>query len=84
MTRKTNDLQGFENPELETVRVINIDGMPWFVGQDVAQILGYSYGKSMNNAVASKVDEEYRGSTELMTPRENQNVIVINESRKNR
>lgn len=54
------DLQGFENPGLGTVRVINIDGMPWFVGQDVAQILGYSYGKSMNNAVASNIDEEDR------------------------
>ncbi len=35
------ELQIFENPELGSVRAINIDGQPYFVGKDVADILGY-------------------------------------------
>lgn len=34
-------LKIFENEEFGQVRTINIDGEPWFVGKDVAKILGY-------------------------------------------
>lgn len=37
----TNNTQTFENPEFGRVRVIEKDGEPWFVGKDVAEILGY-------------------------------------------
>lgn len=33
-------LKIFENEEFGQVRTINIDGEPWFVGKDVAKILG--------------------------------------------
>lgn len=36
-----NDITIFENPEFGAIRTINIDGEPWFVGKDVARILGY-------------------------------------------
>ena len=37
-----NKLQVFQNKEFGKVRVIEIDGQPWFVGKDVACALGYS------------------------------------------
>ena len=37
-----NELKIFENPDFGQVRVVNISGEPWFVGKDVAEILGYA------------------------------------------
>lgn len=37
-----NELQIFNNPEFGEIRVMEIDGEPWFVGKDVATALGYS------------------------------------------
>lgn len=34
------ELKIFENAEFGTVRVLEIEGAPWFVGRDVAEILG--------------------------------------------
>lgn len=36
-----NELQIFQNKEFGNVRVIEINGEPWFVGKDVAEALGY-------------------------------------------
>lgn len=32
----------FENKEFGEIRTVMIDGVPWFVGKDVAGALGYS------------------------------------------
>lgn len=37
-----NELTVFNNPEFGQVRTVVIDNMPWFVGKDVAEILGYT------------------------------------------
>lgn len=37
-----NELQIFENKEFGQVRMVEIDGKPYFVGKDVANALGYS------------------------------------------
>ena len=49
------DLQIFDNPEFGSVRVMMIDGEPWFVGKDVATALGYvdTFG-----ALKKHVDDE--------------------------
>ena len=39
------------------LRVVIIDGQPWFVGKDVAEKFGYSYA---SKAVINHVDEEDR------------------------
>lgn len=31
----------FENEDLGKIRVVILDGEPWFVGKDVSEILGY-------------------------------------------
>lgn len=45
-----NDLKIFNNPEFGEVRMVMMDGEPWFVGKDVAEILGYqdTYGALKN------------------------------------
>lgn len=50
-----NDLQVFTNERLGNVRVVQIKGQPYFVGKDVAEILGYS---DTNKAIAMHVDDE--------------------------
>lgn len=37
-----NELMLFDNDEFGEIRVINISNEPWFVGKDIASILGYS------------------------------------------
>ena len=50
-----NELTVFNNEEFGQVRTITIDDIPWFVGKDVAQILGYA---DTNQAIRYHVDEE--------------------------
>lgn len=50
-----NELKIFENKAFGKVRVIEKNNEPWFVGKDVAGILGYS---DLNKAISMHVDEE--------------------------
>ena len=50
-----NKLQIFNNETFGAIRTINMNGEPWFVGKDVAVILGYS---NASKAVMSHVDED--------------------------
>ena len=45
----------FENPEFGKVRTVVISGNPWFVGNDVASVLGYKYSK---DAIRDNVDDD--------------------------
>lgn len=49
------DLQIFKNPEFGTVRTVSLNDGPWFIGKDVAEILGYS---NTNKAIQMHVDKE--------------------------
>lgn len=51
-----NDLQIF-NSEFGEVRVLTIDNEPWFVGKDVAMVLGYT---DISHTILDHVDEEDR------------------------
>lgn len=69
----------YKNDEFGTVRTLTIDGEPYFVGKDVAEILGYS---NTRKALIDHVDEEDK--TDGVTIRDaigrEQNPIIINES----
>lgn len=73
-------MQVFMNPEFGSIRILDKDGEPWFVGKDVAAALGYGAGKSLANAVAKHVDAEDKGVIDLMTPGGKQRTGVINET----
>lgn len=75
-----NEVQIFENEKFGSVRTVEINNEPWFVGKDVAKALGYGDGKSLANAVANHVEEEDKGVTEMMTPGGKQNLVIVNES----
>lgn len=45
-----NELQIFNSPEFGDIRTVEIDGKPYFVGNDVAKALGYA---KPNNAVST-------------------------------
>ena len=52
-----NELKVFENPAFGQVRTVELDDEPWFVGKDVADILGYQNG---SRDINRHVDEEDR------------------------
>ena len=73
-----NELKIFENEEFGKVRTLLKDGEPYFVGKDVADILGY---KDTVNALKSHVDEEDKTGWQITTPsRGTQTATIINES----
>ena len=67
----------FENKEFGEIRTLMIDGQPYFVGKDVAEILGYAEHRS---AVSKKVDDEDSGVAKMETPSGVQEMTIINES----
>lgn len=71
-----NNLQLFEF-ENQKVRTLKINDEPYFVGKDVAKILGYS---NTRDALSRYVDSEDKGVAKLDTLGGKQNQTIINES----
>ena len=71
------ELQVFQSADFGSVRTINIEGTPYFVGKDVADILGYSNSRK---AIIDHVDEEDKGVTKWDTLGGTQTLSIINES----
>lgn len=71
-----NEVQlfNFENHE---VRSLLINSEPWFVGKDVADVLGY---KNTKDALAKHVDAEDKLGSQIATSGQNRNMTIINES----
>lgn len=69
----------FNNEEFGDVRTIMIDNEPWFVGRDVANILGYSNSRQ---AILTHVDDEDKkdGVTVCDSIGREQKPVLINES----
>ena len=74
-----NGIQIFQNAEFGSVRTADINGVPYFVGKDVAEILGYS---NTRKALLDHVDKEDK--TDGVTIRDSigrdQTPVLINES----
>ena len=73
----TNEVQIFENAEFGKVRTVVVKDEPYFIGKDVAEILGYT---NPRKAIGDHVDEEDKGVTKCDTLGGEQEVTVINES----
>ena len=50
-----NKMQVFTNSEFGEVRTLTIDNEPWFVGKDIAEVLGY---ERSTKAIRDHVDDE--------------------------
>lgn len=72
-----NEIQIFKNDEFGQVRTTTINGEPWFVGKDVADILGYS---NPRDAISKHVDDEDKGVANCDTLGGRQTLSIINES----
>ena len=72
-----SELQVFNNAEFGSVRSLMVNGEPYFVAKDIAEILGYA---NPQKAVRDHVDEEDKGVNEMDTPGGKQSFVVINES----
>lgn len=79
MNEIKNEVQVFENIQFGKLRVIEIDGKPWVIGKDVAEMLGYSNSRK---ALADHVDGDDRmdGVTIRDSIGRNQTPVLINES----
>lgn len=75
------DIQIFNNEQFGQVRVITKDGEPWFVGKDIAEVLGYLNTK---DAIATHVYEEdkkiIQRSENATLEIPNRGLTIINES----
>lgn len=77
-----NALKIFENSEFGKIQVIERNGEPWFIGKEVAEILGY---KDTADALKKHVDEEDKqffkvGETPTLKIKSNYGAYIINES----
>lgn len=75
------DIQIFNNPDFGDIRTVEIDGEAWFVGKDVADILGYQNGSRDINAHVDDEDRRIIKSTETVSlDIPSRGMLLINES----
>ncbi|WP_346935355.1 phage antirepressor [Clostridium sp.] len=76
-----NNIQIFKNEDFGQVRLITREGEPWFVGKDIAEILGYTNSRK---ALLDHVEQEDKFIGDGVTIRDSigreQSPVVINES----
>ena len=74
-----NNIMIFKNDNFGEIRSLEINGEPYFVGKDIAEVLGYS---NTRKAIQDHVDEEDKldGVTICDSIGRNQSAIAINES----
>lgn len=72
------NLQIFAFEEKDEIRTLLINGEPYFVGKDVAEVLGYAKSR---NAIATHVDDEDKKDAPIQGDLGGtQNMTIINES----
>ena len=72
-----NDIKIFENAEFGSVRTLEVNGEPYFVGKDVAEILGY---QNASKALADHVDDEDKLNNETLSSLGQRSGWLVNES----
>lgn len=72
-----NNLTVFKNKQFGEVRVIEQNGEPWFLGKDVAEILGYA---NTPKAIRDHVDDEDKLTERIVLSGQNREAVIINES----
>lgn len=72
-----NELKIFKNSEFGEIRTVEIGGEPWFVGKDVAEVLGYS---NPSKALSDHVDGEDKLNNESLSGLGQRGGWLINES----
>ena len=76
----TNEIKIFESPEFGRIRTVSDEkGEPWFIGKDVATLLGYS---NTRDALRKHVDEEDKTTVAIRDTGSNYQsmTVIVNES----
>lgn len=75
-----NDMKIFENSEFGAVRVVDVNGEPWFVASDVARALGYPESSIATiSKLFGHVPDEWKGRNPIPTPGGMQEMLIISE-----
>ena len=77
MKPENKKVEIFSNDNFGNIRGIEINGEPWLVGKDVAEVLGY---KNTRDALSKHVDDEDKSSVAIHDGRQNRNMAIVNES----
>ena len=77
MKPENKKVEIFSNDNFGNIRGIEINGEPWLVGKDVAEVLGY---KNTRDALSKHVDNEDKSSVAIHDGRQNRNMAIVNES----
>ena len=72
-----NEISIFKNPTFGEVRTLTINNEPWFVGKDVAEVLGYT---NPSKALADHVDADDKLNNETLLSLGQRGGWIINES----
>lgn len=72
-----NELKIFESKEFGKVRTVEVNGEPYFVGKDIATILGY---RNPSKAIIDRVDDDDKLSSQFSNSGQAREMTVINES----
>lgn len=72
-----NKVQIFRRPLFCAFRTLVIDNEPWFVGKDIAEVLGY---KDTSNALKKHVDSEDKLTERIVLSGQNREMYIIKES----
>lgn len=72
-----NEITVFNNDEFGSIRTLIIENEPWFVGKDVAEVLGYQNG---SRDINRHVDDEDKLCTKIEYAGQKREVTIINES----
>ena len=73
-----NELKIFENRDFGKIRSLMVNNEPFFVGNDIATVLGY---KNTRDALSKHIDEEDKVSdVAIYDGSQNRNMTIINES----
>ena len=73
-----HDIMIFSNTDFGEIRTLTMDGEPWFVGKDVATLLGYN---NTRDALIRHVDNDDKNTVVIPDGKKgNPNQTIINES----
>ena len=72
-----NEMKIFENEQFGSIRTVEVNGTPYFVGKDVAEVLGY---KDTSDALKKHVDDEDKLTRRFADSGQNREMYIINES----
>lgn len=71
-----NEMQVFNNPEFGDIRTVTVNEEPWFVLKDVCE----AFGETNYRRVASRLEDDEKGVSQISTPGGKQNMTIVNES----